>query len=596
MQNVIILYMPGHAGNFVARLFSLTDDTMPLLSQHYLQHCIESGGIPSDFNRLNRYKFSHVPEEFDNWQQFHNSCADFNDWPHYNLLNIFSKEKFSRIVFPLHPHEFIANFSNSDSEFYYVDLDLDRWGSWVDTQQEKLNFYYRDNEHQQFQDLKKNYNMQSISLDRLLESQRSFLAEYARVCELMGVVPLPHQALALRKDWMSVRVNQSGQDKIYTVSRPHFDDFAYDLFVDLVKSYPKDREAYYLWSNPPQTLNAFLTHAPFSSSTIFIGTKDSLEGWGEETFNWWHNRQLDLEKIISAMVKKHPDKKFVLFSGMENLDITLSEPNLYIIPWGGELVNQRSSYIELKPVMEKNFQSKKTFICLNRNSRDHRIVALSYLFGSGIAESGMVSYLDDPDQDKSMPFLDRISWEFGPEHDEIRTKILQGSELIKSSDNFVNDTFDIYHVYGNKATDNIGNFENRLRSLYQDSFVEIVSESSFAPTSFIVTEKTAHTFYGCNFPIILGGVGIIAHLRELGLDMFDDVIDHSYDTIANPFDRIVSAIESNRRILTDPDYAKKSWKDCESRFENNVQAIKNIYAYYEHRARHKLSAILNQIG
>ena len=296
------------------------------------------------------------------------------------------------------------------------------------------------------------------------------------------------------------------------------------------------------------------------------------------------------------MVKKHPDKKFVLFAGMENLDITLSEPNLYIIPWGGELVNQRSSYIELKPVMEKNFQSKKTFICLNRNSRDHRIVALSYLFGSGIAESGMVSYLDDPDQDKSMPFLDRISWEFGPEHDEIRTKILQGSELIKSSDNFVNDTFDIYHVYGNKATDNIGNFENRLRSLYQDSFVEIVSESSFAPTSFIVTEKTAHTFYGCNFPIILGGVGIIAHLRELGLDMFDDVIDHSYDTIANPFDRIVSAIESNRRILTDPDYAKKSWKDCESRFENNVQAIKNIYAYYEHRARHKLSAILNQIG
>jgi hypothetical protein len=587
--------MPGQAGNFIARLFSLTDDTMPLLTRNYLQYCIESGGIPADFDRLQSYKFSSVLEKFDNWQHFHNSYADFNDWSHYNLLNIFSKEQFSRIVFPLHPHEFIASLSDSAAEFYHVDLDVDKWGAWVDTQQQNLNFYYRDNEYQQFEDLKKNYNMQSISLDQLLESQRSFLAEYNRVCDLMGIVPLPQQALALRKDWMSVRVDQSDHNKIYTISQPHYDDFAYDLFVDLVKSYPKDREAYYLWTNPPRTLNTFLSCAPFSSSTIFIGTKDSLEGWGGETFNWWQNRQLDTEKIIRDMVKKHSDKKFVLFVGMENVDIILDEPNLHIIPWGGEIVNQRASYTKLKPVMMKNFQSDKTFICLNRNSRDHRIVALSYLFGTGIAESGMISYLDDPGQDKSMPFLDRISWEFGPEHDEIRTKILRGSELIKSSDNFVNDTFDIYHVYGNQATDNIGNFENRLRYLYQNSFVEIVTESSFAPTSFIVTEKTAHAFYGCNFPIILGGAGIIAHLRELGLDMFDDVIDHSYDFIQNPFDRIVSAIESNRRLLTDPEYAKKSWKDCESRFENNVRAIKNIYSYYEQRARHKLSAILDQI-
>ena len=599
MKTVIVLYIPGHAGNFVARLFSLTSETMPLLPRYNLQQCLKSGGIPDDFDRLQSYKFSTVPTKFSDWQQFHRAYADYEGISNYNLLNIFCKEKFSRIVFPIHPYEFIAEFSdfrlNSESEFYCVDLDLNKWGSWVDAQQKKLNFHYRDNEHQQFQDLKEKYKMRSISLDKLLESQESFLEEYNRVCYLMGVFPLPQQALILRDDWMSVRIHEPPKDKIYTVSRPPYDDFSYDLFVDLVKSYTENNEAYYIWSCPPDTLNTFLSYTPFSSSTIFIGIKDSLHGWGEEQFDWWSNRKLSVEKLISDMTRRHPDKKFVLFVSMEHLDITLNEPNLYIIPWGGDWVNQRIGYTKLNPVMEKNFQSKKTFICLNRNNRDHRIVALSYLFGSGIAESGMISYLTDPYQDKLMPFLDRISWQFGPDHDEIRTKILQGSELIKSDDNFIKDTFDIYHAYGNNTTDNIGNFENRLRSLYQNSFVEIVTESSFAPDCFMLTEKTAHAFYGCNFPIILCGVGTIAHLREIGLDVFDDVIDHGYDLIENPFDRIVSAVESNRRLLTDPDYAKQLWLNCKPRFERNVQVMRDIYSWYEQRTRQQFAKTLELV-
>lgn len=602
MQTVIIFYLPGHAGNFVSRLFSLDPGTMPLLTKQTLEQCLKNAHIPNDFDRLEHYQFSSVLQDFDSWQKFHRSYADFKEFSRYNLLNVFCKKKFSRIVFPLHPHEFIRdefieNF-NSDltAELYYVDLDLDQWGSWIHEQQQKLNFQYRGPEHQQFHELKEKYNMQPISLDRLLESQRSFLIEYNRVCDLMGIVPLPQQALALRQDWMSVRVPQSDKDKIYTVSQPFNDDFTHDLFVDLMKSCPKDTEAYYIWSSPPQTLETFLTYTPFSSSTIFIGIKDSLYGWDKEKFNWWRNRQLSAVKLIIDMVKKHSDKKFVLFVSMEHVDLTLDEPNLHIIPWGGDWVNQRCGYTELKPVMEKNFQSEKTFICLNRNVRDHRVVTLSYLFGSGVAEHGMISSLYHNSQNKSMTFLDHIPWQFGPEHDEIRTKILQGSEIMKSHDDYITDRPDIYRVYGTKINDNLGNFENRLRSLYQNSFVEIVTESSFAPSCFILTEKTAHAFYGCNFPIILSGRGAIAHLREIGLDVFDDVVDHGYDLIENPFDRIVTAIDANRRLLTDCDYAKKSWKDCESRFENNVKVMRNIYSYYEQRTRQKLSAVLEIIG
>jgi hypothetical protein len=594
MKTVIILYLPGHAGNFVARLFSLGRETMPLMQQHMLQHHLESvTDIPDDFDRLENYRFS-TATAFNDWQQFHRSYADHKEYSGYNLLNIYCKQKYSRIVLPLHPHEFIADFDNqSDSEFYHVDLDLDQWGDWVNAQQTKLHFQYRQNEQQQFEDLKATRNMQSISLTEFLESTTSFLKEYHRICKIMEIEPLPQQALLLRQDWMSVRLKT---ENIYTISRPPNDDFTHEIFVDLVKSYSNESEAYYIHSSPPKTLRTFLKHTPFSKSTIIIGIKDLLEAYDFEQFNWWLNPTLSMVSLIKDMAKQHADKTFILFVSLEKLHLSLDEPNLHIIPWGGDWVNQRAGYLKLDPVLNKNFNSKKHFINLNRHARDHRIVTISYLFGSGIAESGVITYLGGPNENRSTALLDRIYWQFGPDHDDIKTKILSGFDLMRTTLEIPSDTFDIYHVYGVEHNDNIGNFENRLRALYQDSFVEIVSESSFTPSSFMLTEKTAHCFYGCNFPIILGGSGAVAHLRELGLDMFDDVVDHAYDQISNPFDRIVTAIESNRRLLTNADYAKQSWTDCRSRFERNIDLVRDIYSWYEKRTRQKFAETLELIG
>jgi hypothetical protein len=589
MKTVIILYLPGHAGNFVARLFSLGRETMPLMQQHMLQHHLESvTDIPNDFDRLENYRFSTVTAAFNNWQQFHRSYADYKEYSCYNLLNIYCKQKYSRIVFPLHPHEFIADFDNqSQSEFYYVDLDLEQWGDWVNEQQAKLHFQYRHNEHQQFEDLKAKHRMCPISLTRLLESHESFLKEYYRICKIMDIDPLPEQALLLRQDWMSVRVKP---ENIYTISQPPNDDFTHDIFVDLVKSHAGPSEAYYIWSSPPRTLRTFLKHTPFSTPTIIIGIKDLLEAYDLEQFNWWQNPTLTIVSLIRDMAKQHADKNFILFVSVEQLELSLDEPNLHIIPWGGDWVNQRAGYSRLMPVLDKNFNSNKTFINLNRHARDHRIVTLSYLFGSGVADSGMITYLGNVNENRSTLLLDRIYWEF--DNSEIKEKILTGFDLMRSALDAPGDTFDIYHVYGNGQNDNIGNFENQLRRRYRDSFVEIVSESSFTPSSFMLTEKTAHAFYGCNFPIMLSGAGAVAHLRELGFDMFDDIIDHSYDLISNPIDRIVTAIDANRRLLTDTDHAKQSWNTCRSRFERNVEVMRDIYTWYEQRTRQKFTETL----
>jgi len=388
------------------------------------------------------------------------------------------------------------------------------------------------------------------------------------------------------------------KNTIYTISRPPTDDFTYDIFVDIVAPYAQNNEAYYIWTNPPNTLINFFENTPFASPIVFIGIKDQIDNWQlpTEDFNWWKNRRQFIVEVISNMAKKHADKKFILFVSMEHLDHEFDEPNIHIIPWGGDWVNQQIGYSRLSPVLDKNFNSAKHFINLNRQARDHRIVAMSYLFGTGVAEWGTITYLNGLDQNRSTPFLDHIHWQFGPDHDEIKTKILVGFDLMRNALATPSDTFDIYHEYGNRPNDNLGNFKNRLRNIYRDSFVEIVSESSFSPPNFILSEKTAHAFYGCNFPIILSGCGIVAHLRELGLDVFDDIINHNYDLIKNPIDRIVSAIESNRRLLTEADYAKQSWRNCRSRFERNVQVMRGIYSWYENRTRQKFAETLELIG
>lgn len=208
MKTVVLLYLPGHAGNFLARLFSLGQNTMPLIRKDQLDHHLDQGTpLPDNFDRLENYRFAQVTEEFNNWQQFHRSFADFFEHAQYRLLNLFCGSRYSRIVYPLHPIE-LANsiVPMSAIEFYYVDLDLQKWGSWVSSQQKKLAFITRHNENALFEVYKKKYHMRSINLTKMLASEPAFVEEYMLVCSQMNIEPMLQQALNLRQDWYSTRV------------------------------------------------------------------------------------------------------------------------------------------------------------------------------------------------------------------------------------------------------------------------------------------------------------------------------------------------------------------------------------------------------
>ena len=104
------------------------------------------------------------------------------------------------------------------------------------------------------------------------------------------------------------------------------------------------------------------------------------------------------------------------------------------------------------------------------------------------------------------------------------------------------------HPYnGYPGCENDDNFI-ALDYIYGSTAVNIVTETQFFQHTGIVTEKTFHAWVAEQIPIVIGHKGIVEHCRQMGFDMFDDLVDNSYDTVDGA-NRITAAIERNQYLI-----------------------------------------------
>jgi hypothetical protein len=94
------------------------------------------------------------------------------------------------------------------------------------------------------------------------------------------------------------------------------------------------------------------------------------------------------------------------------------------------------------------------------------------------------------------------------------------------------------------------NEENFLRLLpiYGDCDINIVTETMYAHRPGIITEKTILALLSLQVPLVIGHPGIVADLASIGFDVFEDVLDVSYDHMPN-HQRAEAAIELNMSVL-----------------------------------------------
>lgn len=153
---------------------------------------------------------------------------------------------------------------------------------------------------------------------------------------------------------------------------------------------------------------------------------------------------------------------------------------------------------------------KNKFMCLNGYPRKHRILVYDYLTELDIPSFVSISYNQDTMQTNT--------------------------------------------TYKNYNFDNTQNFINLLE-IYNSSPVNIVTETMYYEPCGIITEKTLQAFGAMQLPIVIGYKGIVSDIKRHGFDMFDDIIDHSYDALSNN-SRWKEAIDLNKHILNNEfDYA-----------------------------------------
>ena len=383
------------------------------------------------------------------------------------------------------------------------------------------------------------------------------------------------------------------------ISRPPHDTFTMRLFFDLTKNYKDIADCMYIWSatmdpNYVQQLgvNWEITEASLrerirsniNEDLVILGIKDHL------TADFSSFKKSVIIDYLNDMFNFYRDKKIILFTSLENLQEYLTNDNLTIISWGGDLTNQQAEYKKLDPIIDKNLKSPFSFISLNRNSRDHRTLALSIIFGLNLESRGLLSFANTAISKNDIQLLiDNIT-----ENKLIKTIATQGSDKLLNYD------FDLkngQNIYSNSPNDNVSNFKNNLTSSYQNCFVEFINETSCPEKCFLLTEKTLNSVYACNFPIWICSKGTVKFLREIGLDVFDDIIDHSYDNIEDAAERIYKAVELNKTFLLDNELVKNKWQQCKSRFLKNVQFVKeDLYDFYQKRAKEKFAETIKQMN
>tara|TARA_R100001163_G_C5065364_1_gene203290 strand:+ start:638 stop:1663 length:1026 start_codon:yes stop_codon:yes gene_type:complete len=125
-----------------------------------------------------------------------------------------------------------------------------------------------------------------------------------------------------------------------------------------------------------------------------------------------------------------------------------------------------------------------------------------------------------------------------------------------------------------------GNFKNALTynellktTVFEPSCVSLITEPCYYEREAMLTEKTYMAIMGGTIPIWFGGWKNAESMAKLGFDTFDDIVDHSYETLEDPRDRCTQALERNLHLLQDISSAQKLIIKNKKRLQRNVDLL-----------------------
>lgn len=334
---------------------------------------------------------------------------------------------------------------------------------------------------------------------------------------------------------------------------PHNDTF--ESFCEKYKI-DEDVECYQFFFCPWGTGTSFedLNRIDFKSRVVVLNVIDSIVD---------RNDNVAIREL-KDFCECHPEQNFILLSPHFNLKKQLDIPNLYSDAIMPTLLTEPYRRCEKKDISNR-------FISLCNETKLHKVLTISYLLSKDYGKNGDFTFnfnheiLAQPLHYKNLGVM--------PE--ELRGSFAKGYKLFKNK-NF--NVLDVEPLQDKDTLNPAENYNNIISYVYENCAVEIVTGTVFFESSPVLSEdKEIQSVYSKNFPIFLNGVGMVSEMKKFfDIDVFEDIIDHSYDEIENHFERLAAAIDRNEKLLNGSMNIKELWFDNRDRFDYNCNKIQSM--------------------
>lgn len=219
------------------------------------------------------------------------------------------------------------------------------------------------------------------------------------------------------------------------------------------------------------------------------------------------------------------------------------------------------------------------FMCYNRMLKPHRVSLLTLLKREGILDevdwtmlrgNELSERFSDPDGTPSFNLFFEVfdRDDFKEYYNEIL--FLQKSGIKKSR--FEKE----YRV--DQPPYFIDFYKTYEMNPYRNSYVNIVTETGYISTDVIhITEKSLIPIYYSQIPLILANFEHNKFLKErYDFDLFEDIIDYSYDNEKDPRKRLFMFVDEVKRLNSIKAEIINFYKNNQERFELNKEKVTSI--------------------
>lgn len=220
----------------------------------------------------------------------------------------------------------------------------------------------------------------------------------------------------------------------------------------------------------------------------------------------------------------------------------------------------------------------KLFQCYNNMLKSHRLGIYTFFNKENLIDTVDLSLLEHQsfDWNNEYMFLDVLDnkFETTKEWHEIASKSIKNKISLKSE-------FEIHNTNNKtgKQTYSTALHEVAMKqNLFKHTYINIVTESKWNEKNTIhITEKSIVPFFFHQIPIIIAPPNHIQTMKNIwGLDFFDDIINHDYDSIQNHQLRFKAITEEILRLTEIENKIIDFFKNNKDRFEKNKKIIANI--------------------